>query len=1674
MKKAAVRKSIIFILVFVMLISMTSGVGLAQSNDIDNHWAGEIIQKWIEQRLATGYPDNSFKPNNPITRAEFMVLANKAFGFTAETSAQYSDVKNTDWFSEDVKKAAAAGYIGGYPDGSIKPKNPISRQEAAVMVANIMNLTEDSKEADQLTDSEKIPDWSKGQVGAVVGKGYMSGYPDGSFKAGIPITRAEAIVTLNKAMMEKFNVLQDILIIDKSGVYGNLMDTEVIDKDVMIKAEGVTLQNMIIKRSLIIGEEVGDGEVYLKNVEVEGDTFIRGGGADSVEIDGGKYKRIIIQKVKGGIRIIAIGAKGTDVIIEPETEDNKVILKGSFENVTVRAKGVSITTQGETTIGRLTIDKKAEGTVITTSRETIVEEAVIHMKAKFNNEGRIKKATGDVARDSSYDTNLPENLIPTSGGGGGGGGGSTVQQVATPAANPGAGAVAGGTEITLTTTTAGASIYYSLDGSTPTASSTLYEGAITITESVTIKAIAVKAGMTNSNVLTAVYTIVPETLSDFAGGSGTEADPYKVATAGQLDKVRNYLDKHFIQVADIDLGVAPWNEGEGWQPISDFSNRFTGTYDGNGFTISNLTINRSEMYQALFGYLAPEGIVRNIGLDNVNITGNSFVAALVSFNEGSILNCYSEGSVSANNNMGGLVGQSNGEIAGCYTEGLVKGLDNNYNNYYFGGLVGRTNGAIIENCYSTAEVQGDRNVGGLVGLHFSSTVKNCYAMGSVTGSSELGGLIGNNNTGVITNSFYNYETTGQWGDGTYKTTEEMMAQGTYEDWEFGSTWGLNPEVNNGYPFLMWQGYEHVPEFAGGSGTLGDPYEIATVEHLNNVRKYLDKHYRQIEDIDLNDYVSENGAGYHGGNGWKPIGNYNNPFTGSFDGNSKTISNLTINRPDFNLYERYTGLFGLTGEEAVLENITLNTAQAFGNDYTGALVGNNNGLIENCAALNVEVTGSMYIGGLAGISTGIIDNCFSSGIVMGRGSRIGGLVGDNSKSLTSSAEIKNSFSTATVKNIEGETDVYNVGGLVGYNSGGTIFNCYATGNVSGHEEIGGLVGENWSGVIEQCYATGNVTGSPDGSSSSYYVGGLVGESGYNSEIIRSYATGAVLGQRNVGGLVGSLSSGGGIEDSYSLGQVSGVEHVGGLVGRASGSIVNTYAKGAVSGSSYLGGLAGYLDDWGSVISSYYDKDTTGKTDTEKGVPKSSEEMKENTTFVDWEFDSIWGINPDENDGYPFLRWQGYTHVPPILPTIASISAVGNVEVDYGTSEADAKAALAGTTTITDSDGGSHTVSLSWSIEDYDGNTAGDYTATGSFSLPSGVGQTDPATLLEVTATVTVKEEVVLSPIGDMLHAASGPDFVGVIYTNSGTIYYSENKNGVWSSEEEVGSGTDGRIAIDSSGNAHIVYTTSGKIGYKVFDGSSWIEEVFIESNDEGACSKPDIAVDTDGYAHITYTDTKGYNYGLWDYEDIMYANNTSGSFNKEVIAYGYRDNSTTPWFIFRYLKGSFITVNSNGEYMITYHEYQQYRDSGMPAVTSHYYGVNAKSGTANGDSTTYSATANDTVDLFDLAAYGNTIVVLYNQSGFKTSVLSESGGAISFADTVNLSGSSVCSIATDGIDIVVGGKSSSNLEIHYNGASQVYNDVVVKGSVVAIVNLGGTFYSVYTDNGDSNIKMRAVD
>jgi len=285
-----------------------------------------------------------------------------------------------------------------------------------------------------------------------------------------------------------------------------------------------------------------------------------------------------------------------------------------------------------------------------------------------------------------------------------------------------------------------------------------------------------------------------------------------------LDAIRNNLDGNYVLMDDLDSTTAGYEElasltangGKGWEPIGSFN----GTFDGQGYEIHDLFINRpSESDVGLFGSVDEGGVIQNIGVVNATVRARSRFGGLVGSNDGIVMYSYSVGSVSGGYEtaaVGGLVGYNSGTVRYSYSAGSVIGYGG------VGGLVGR-NEHLVSNSYSSASVTGSTyeyacSAGGLVGDGWG-VIKYCYSTGRVAGNQRAGGLKGWDFVTYVEESFWDTETSGittSYG-GTGKTTAEMKNIATFSEaaWDiiavaFGETndvYTWNIIDGETYPFL---------------------------------------------------------------------------------------------------------------------------------------------------------------------------------------------------------------------------------------------------------------------------------------------------------------------------------------------------------------------------------------------------------------------------------------------------------------------------------------------------------------------------------------------------------------------------------------------------------------------------------------------------------------------------------------------------------------------------------------------------------------------------------------------------------------------------------------------------------------------------------------------------------
>jgi hypothetical protein len=679
-------------------------------------------------------------------------------------------------------------------------------------------------------------------------------------------------------------------------------------------------------------------------------------------------------------------------------------------------------------------------------------------------------------------------------------------------------------------------------------------------------------------------------------------DPIVISSRGHLVSLSATpadWGKHFVQTADIDLAGCDWTPIGRRLAVASVT-YFSGIYDGNGFTISGLTVeltggdNTETPYVGLFGR-AQEAIFRDIHLEDVwVVTESTGAGGLVGWLEDSSVSDVSlRGTlnVSAKGQVGGLIGWSTssavtattvsatgtvtgsdqqvGGLIGLMDEGsvsnssVVGSLSFNMTSEGLGGLIGAANGGTVQQVFVSSTVvvsSGSMSVGGLIGVNYAA-VSDARSDASVSGTDNVGGLIGVND-GSITNSF---------------ATGTVVSGG----WAGGLAGGhFQSAITNSYA---------TGDVTGGGFAVG------------GLIGYFD---------------SGSLANAHA--------------SGSVTGSGSAVGGLIGYLAPFFVNIEIDGVYA--------------TGNVIGASEVGGLIGDVDTSFGSVAIENAHgaaaVEGVTNVGGLVGrvgshsTNTAVFENSYATGSVEGL-TRVGGLVGNNPSNST----IRNSYATGAVT---GGTGSIQVGGFAGHNAG-VIENSYAAGNVNGASKVGGFAGSTDGGEISESFARGTVMSSGD------FAGGFIGSSS-GSTITDAYARGNVTGASKVGGLLGE-SAGDTVISSYSTGLVSGTAQdpvVGGLIG-ATTSATSLTASFWDEDTSQQQSSAG-----GSARSTEQMKLLATFTD-------DLDEAEAWSIVAAETGDTTWGVCTFANSGYPFLMWQsagesgspGQVSCSPPPPTVIEV-------------------------------------------------------------------------------------------------------------------------------------------------------------------------------------------------------------------------------------------------------------------------------------------------------------------------------------------------------------------------------------------------------------------------------------
>lgn len=509
------------------------------------------------------------------------------------------------------------------------------------------------------------------------------------------------------------------------------------------------------------------------------------------------------------------------------------------------------------------------------------------------------------------------------------------------------------------------------------------------------------------------------------------------------------------------------------------------------------------------------------GSTDYNLSAITNVGGLCGYNSGSISDSFADGGTinSTLNTAGGLCGYNkSGDINNCYVENTtVNATVTVTRTKYCGGIVGVNEAGYIFMSYSKAQISAANNPliygGGICGFNDSGNIDSCYFLGSAVSAGVAGGMCGKNrgtlycsyvnttitsavgnaiageNSGICYECYYADTMSADNGIGIPKSIDELRMASTYQKWNFNDIWEID-ETNSGYPHFK----DDVSiDFEFGNGTEDSPYLIYTESDLKKIRYTNGAYFRLASDISLSD-------------AWVPIGSNDNPYSGFFDGNGFTISELNIPESSGSAF---SGLFGYCNNLSI-KNLCVKTsadgeiwadASSFdlsGKAYSGGIVGfAANGIIENCNFQGTVIAdgATAYAGGIVGYQSGSVNGCISSGVVQ----------------TISEGIIGNAYCGGIAGCVEG---------IISESSSACNVLCESSTDVP-FVKSGGIVG-NMIGEIMFCSSSSGDIIMPDSNYNILYCGGIAGN--IDGDISFSYSDRVINSGNPKGGAAGGLYNG----------------------------------------------------------------------------------------------------------------------------------------------------------------------------------------------------------------------------------------------------------------------------------------------------------------------------------------------------------------------------------------------------------------------------------------------------------------------------------------------------------------------------------------------------------------------
>ncbi|MFC0212316.1 glycosyl hydrolase [Paenibacillus chartarius] len=353
--------------------------------DVKGHWAENSINRWLADGIVSGYSDGGFHPDEGVTRAEFVTMLNKLFGFYVKSEQSFSDVDAASWFADQLSLARQAGYYEGFSGNKARPGDNITRQDTVTLLARVFSLkpAQGAAAAERFTDFEKIQGYARDAVNALAES--LNGYEDGTFRPEGSITRAEAAALLHSLVAD---------------IYKNegTVEAGTIAGNVVINQQGVILRNAHIQGNLYLTAGIGNGEVTLQGVKVDGHTFVEGGGPHTVIFDSSQLGEVNVNRMEGEVRVLTKGDTRVSSI-SVDTASKLELSSGTKVDFVQLNTPATVIVAGGAEVKALHVDAKASGTSISGDGSILkasIKADGVTVKGKAVTSGEVTIANGEV------------------------------------------------------------------------------------------------------------------------------------------------------------------------------------------------------------------------------------------------------------------------------------------------------------------------------------------------------------------------------------------------------------------------------------------------------------------------------------------------------------------------------------------------------------------------------------------------------------------------------------------------------------------------------------------------------------------------------------------------------------------------------------------------------------------------------------------------------------------------------------------------------------------------------------------------------------------------------------------------------------------------------------------------------------------------------------------------------------------------------------------------------------------------------------------------------------------------------------------------------------------------------------------------------------------------------